>query len=144
MVEQKDSWLGCVEWLCEHFSVRSHPSKIVSGLPLDQGRLNESLFPRAIEKSGLTLSHVKKELLTQCQFPVVAVESATGCPDVVTQGAGDDFEVLDCESNSSQTISLKELVAQVEAYVWQVGAQALDDARVQSHERSDSKSNTRW
>ncbi|WP_286299632.1 type I secretion system permease/ATPase [Vibrio apostichopi] len=144
MVEQKDSWLGCVEWLCEHFNVRSHPSKIVSGLPLDKGRLNESLFPRAIEKSGLTLSHVKKELLTQCQFPVVAVNSATGSPVVVTQGSGGDFQVLDCESNSSQETSLKDLVAKVESYVWQVGAQALDDARVPSHERSENKSNTRW
>ncbi len=122
MVEQKDSWLGCVEWLCEHFNVRSHPSKIVSGLPLNEGRLNESLFPRAIEKSGLTLSHVKKELLTQCQFPVVAVNSATGSPLVVTQGSGGEFQVLDCETNSSQETSLKDLVAQVESYVWQVGA----------------------
>ncbi|MFA0724702.1 type I secretion system permease/ATPase, partial [Vibrio sp. 10N.222.49.E5] len=47
-------------------------------------------------------------------------------------------------TNSSQETSLKDLVAQVESYVWQVGAQALDDARVQSHERSENKSNTRW
>ncbi len=65
-------------------------------------------------------------------------------PLVVTQGSCDDFQVLIAKLTSNQQTSLKELVAQVESYVWQVGAQARWCSRSTAWTQRENKSNTRW
>lgn len=144
MAEQKDSWLACVEWLCEHYSVRSHSTKIVSGLPLENGALNESLFPRAIEKLGLTLNQVRVDFLAQCELPVVATECLTGEPVIVVGRDGNDYRLLTMSEHSEYQLDSKQLNAKLSPYIWQVSAPVTEDTRIQPHEKGEQKANAHW
>ncbi|MEZ9060247.1 type I secretion system permease/ATPase [Vibrio pelagius] len=144
MAEQKDSWLACVEWLCEHYSVRSHSTKIMSGLPLENGTLNESLFPRAIEKLGLTLNQVRVDFLAQCELPVVATERLTGEPVIVVERDGSGYRMLTIGEYSEYQLDSKQLNAKLSPYIWQISAPVTEDERIQPYEKGEQKANAHW
>lgn len=143
MDKEKDSWLACVEWLCEHYGLRCHPSKITSGLPLSQGKLNVTLFPRAVERAGLELNHVKSDLISQCQFPVVGTLRENGQPIIITSTGDGTYALTYFDTTEPETCSTRELLVRIEHMVWQVTAQVNTDARVQEFEKKASK-NASW
>ncbi len=46
-----DLWLASILWLCQHYSIRCHRLKVTSGLPLVEGKLDDSLFERAANQA---------------------------------------------------------------------------------------------
>jgi ATP-binding cassette subfamily C protein LapB len=105
-----DSLLGCLSFIARHFD-RSIPSAaLISGLPLDQGKLIPSLFPRAAARAGLSARVVRRSLdsLDSLLLPsvllmhgdeaVVLVERLDdGCAKVVMPDTGRGFVELSAE-----------------------------------------------
>ena len=143
MDKEKDSWLACVEWLCEHYGLRCHPTKITSGLPLSEGMLNAILFPRAIVRAGLELNHIKSELINQCHFPVVGTLQATGRPIIITSSADGVYTYTHLETNQQESCSIHDLSGRIEPMIWQITSKVNTDARVQEFEKEEPK-NASW
>ncbi len=53
--QTNDPWVQSLTWLMRYFEVRHHTKKVLSGLPLVEGRLDSDLFIRAAERADLEL-----------------------------------------------------------------------------------------
>ncbi|MGF1756046.1 type I secretion system permease/ATPase, partial [Vibrio makurazakiensis] len=144
MERDRDNWLACVEWLCGHFDVRCHSSKVTSGLPLIEGQLNELLFPRAIEKAGLELSHVKSAFLSKCQFPVVGLSRDTLQPLIIMKDSSEQYLVINPENGVEKQTTLEELLETLSESIWQIGIKVKADARVQDFEKKVDNNSANW
>ena len=57
-----DGLLGCLVFITRHFDRSIPPGALVSGLPLEEGKLTPSLFSRAAARAGLSARVVRRSL----------------------------------------------------------------------------------
>lgn len=57
-----DDLLGCLNFIARNFDRSIPPSALISGLPLEEGRLTPRLFPRAAARAGLSARVVRRSL----------------------------------------------------------------------------------
>lgn len=127
--EQKDDlWLSTLEWLGHYFEMQCHRTHLVSGLPLVDGRFDQSLFLRGIERLSLEVQNLHKRDLVQASFPVVAVYSGTQQPVVISALINGTVTL---QSGAEETtLPLAELSSQIESSIWRVTKPAKLDSRV--------------
>ncbi|WP_117234610.1 type I secretion system permease/ATPase [Vibrio maerlii] len=130
--EIKDPWMTSLMWLNDHFDVRMHQDKLLSGLPLSQGQLDQSLFLRAVERLSLSVVKIDRKNLAEAQFPVIVSLLDTGTPIVVTSHQTGTFRVI---GSNGQSAEIADLSSQVEEFGWQIGCEAKLDARVEHVEK---------
>lgn len=127
----KDYWLQAIQWLCRHFEVRCHPVKIKSGLPLDEGKLSEGIFSRALERLGIDIMELSIADITKAALPLVVVESVTRNPLIVIGVDGQQITYLNVEQEFKQsTVDISEFRAQIDPALWQINANSIIDERV--------------
>ena len=68
-----DGLLGCLEFISRHFDRSIPAGALVSGLPLEEGRLTPRLFPRAAARAGLSARVLRRPLdkITSLLLPAV-------------------------------------------------------------------------
>lgn len=108
-----DDLLGCLNFVARHFDRSIPASALVSGLPLEDGKLTPRLFPRAAARAGLSARVVRRAvdkldslllpavLLLQDNKAVVVVELLKdGSAKVVMPDTGRGFVELSAEQLS--------------------------------------------
>ncbi|MGV2986015.1 type I secretion system permease/ATPase [Vibrio sp. E150_011] len=162
--EGDDVWLSTVIWLAKHFEVRAHPLKIKAGLPLTQGQLDDILFPRAIEKSGLEALEFSVKNLDQIVLPAVVMLADTRSPlDQVDKSSeqtgnqrqvyqpyillsrdGQHYTMLDpAEAFQKKVIDSQTLKPLIHTTAWQISAKPVADKRT-DHLTQASPSGWLW
>ena len=70
-----DLILDQLQFLAQHFNLQFSSDKILSGLPLDNGKLSPNLFNRAADKCGLKVQQFRKKInaIYNPALPVVLV-----------------------------------------------------------------------
>ncbi len=70
-----DGLLGCLEFITRHFDRSIPPGALVSGLPLEEGKLTPRLFPRAAARAGLSAKVVRRSLekISSLLLPAVLI-----------------------------------------------------------------------
>ncbi|NOI22751.1 type I secretion system permease/ATPase [Vibrio mediterranei] len=128
----KDNWLEAVQWLCRHFEVRCHPVKIKSGLPLDDGKLSESLFVRALERHEIDIMELSTNELTKASLPCVVIESKERTPLIITCIDGQQVTYLEVANDFQQsTVDVSEFRTRVDKPLWQINAASKVDQRAE-------------
>ncbi len=128
----KDNWLEAVQWLCRHFEVRCHPVKIKSGLPLDDGKLSESLFVRALERHEIDIMELSTNELTKASLPCVVIESKERTPLIITCIDGQQVTYLEVANDFQQsTVDFSEFRTRVDKPLWQINAASKVDQRAE-------------
>ncbi|CAM2878800.1 Peptidase C39 [Vibrio mytili] len=139
---QQDAWMSVVVWLLRHFELRHHPKKILSGLPLTEGKLDSELFVRACEHADLELTLVNIKDIPMLSFPVVAIEKGSQKPVIISAKKDNVYHVLSPNSERWEKLELtkSELQRQYEVKGWQIAVQPSFDHRVDSLQprRSDN------
>ena len=99
---QNDPWLSVLLWLVQHFELRHHPLKLVSGIPLEDGKLNSDLFIRMAERADLELTLVELHSARNASFPLV---EATYNKLYSASSKGFHSVPLKCDGKSSANIT---------------------------------------
>lgn len=70
-----DLILDQLQFLAQHFNLQFSSDKVLSGLPLDKGKLSPNLFNRAADKSGFKVQQFRKKInaIYNPALPVVLV-----------------------------------------------------------------------
>lgn len=133
---QNDPWLSVLLWLVQHFELRHHPLKLISGIPLEDGKLNSDLFIRMAERADLELTLVELHSARNASFPLV-VATRSQVPCIVTGYDTEGFHVQSFNDDQIRTelLSERDLLIQFNQQAWQVSANTYTDERVDSLHR---------
>ncbi len=131
-----DIWLASILWLCQHYSIRCHRLKVTTGLPLVQGKLDDSLFERAANQAQLDVGLHPKNKLNTASLPAVGI-TETGTPIIISECTDGVFKTIQFQINDEHTPtpvvsqqSGDELTHLLSGDVWQVSPMQMADPRV--------------
>ncbi|WP_318480615.1 type I secretion system permease/ATPase [Photobacterium leiognathi] len=131
-----DIWLASILWLCQHYSIRCHRLKVTTGLPLVQGKLDDSLFERAANQAQLDVGLHPKNKLTTASLPAVGI-TETGTPIIISECTDGVFKTIQFQINDEHAPtpivsqqSGDELTHLLSGDVWQVSPMQMADPRV--------------
>ncbi|MDF5544403.1 type I secretion system permease/ATPase, partial [Vibrio parahaemolyticus] len=88
-----DPWGQSLTWLMRYFEVRHHTKKVLSGLPLVEGRLDSDLFIRAAERADLELTLIDLKSTAMLSFPLVVINRKTLQPAIISERHNSDYQV---------------------------------------------------
>ncbi|MEE8140362.1 MAG: cysteine peptidase family C39 domain-containing protein, partial [Alphaproteobacteria bacterium] len=131
-LDAEDPLLGCLALLAKLHERPQSPEALVSGLPMDDGRLTPELFLRAAERAGLTGRIAKRPLagIPEFAFPVVLLLRDGGACVLVRGADQDSYEILTPESGGRQAIAADALTDAYSGYVIFVRPEYVDDDRL--------------
>ena len=134
---QADPLLACLVFLTKHFERTLSRDALTAGLPLDDGRLTPSLFPRAAERAGLSARLIRRPLnrISRIVLPaVLLLRNQQAC--VLMRIQGDEAVVLLPESGEGMApVPLSDLADQYTGYALFVRPEYRYDARLADAER---------
>lgn len=138
-----NAWLSVLKWLTHHFHLQAHPLQYLSGLPIEQGELDKDLFIRASEQANLQLSLVASSALSNASFPLVAIETQSSQPWIISARHDHQFTVLHYQTGQWHTSSMDEktLRHMIEPTVWQV---SVDHAPEQGLWGEEPRATAHW
>jgi ATP-binding cassette subfamily C protein LapB len=143
-----DPLLGCLAIMTKLYERPQSAEALVSGLPVEDGRLSPELFLRAAHRAGLTGSIAKRALdkIPEFAFPVVLLLRDGGaCVLARCTGADkDNYEILTPESGGRQAIAADALAEAYSGYVIFVRPEYVDDDRLGGGALSASKKSWFW
>ncbi len=131
-LDAEDPLLGCLALLAKLHERPQSPEALVSGLPMEDGRLTPELFLRAAERAGLTGRIAKRPLagIPEFAFPVVLLLRDGGACVLVRGADQDGYEILTPESGGRQAIAQDALTEAYSGYVIFVRPEYVDDDRL--------------
>ncbi len=124
--QPQDNWLQRLVWLGDYYEVKVHQQQLVSGLPLVNGLLDESLFLRGLEKLGLTATSLQLEQISQASLPVVVTYVDTREPIVLKECQNGVFL-----SDQGEAFDGDKLLSLFLPQAWQITCETKLDARVE-------------
>ncbi|HDZ9479475.1 TPA: type I secretion system permease/ATPase [Vibrio cholerae] len=138
-----NAWLSVLKWLTHHFHLQAHPLQYLSGLPIEQGELDKDLFIRASEQANLQLSLVASSALGNASLPLVAIETQSNQPWIISARHDHQFTVLHYQTGQWHTSSMDEktLRHMIEPTVWQV---SVDHAPEQGLWGEEPRATAHW
>ncbi|HBC3846638.1 TPA: type I secretion system permease/ATPase [Vibrio cholerae] len=138
-----NAWLSVLKWLTHHFHLQAHPLQYLSGLPIEQGELDKDLFIRASEQANLQLSLVASSALGNASLPLVAIETQSNQPWIISARHDHQFTVLHYQTGQWHTSSMDEktLCHMIEPTVWQV---SVDHAPEQGLWGEEPRATAHW
>ncbi|EGQ9168523.1 type I secretion system permease/ATPase [Vibrio cholerae] len=138
-----NAWLSVLKWLTHHFHLQAHPLQYLSGLPIEQGELDKDLFIRASEQANLQLSLVASSALGNASLPLVAIETQSNQPWIISARHDHQFTVLHYQTGQWHTSSMDEktLRHMIEPTVWQV---SVDHAPEQCLWGEEPRATAHW
>ncbi|WP_447065805.1 type I secretion system permease/ATPase [Vibrio alginolyticus] len=129
-----DPWGQSLTWLMRYFEVRHHTKKVLSGLPLVEGRLDSDLFIRAAERADLELTLIDLKSTAMLSFPLVVINRKTLQPAIISERHNSDYQVtlFNEDQGETQYVTSEELHNQFQPQAWQVSMRPELDKRISS------------
>ncbi|MCR9925098.1 hypothetical protein NB569_21400 [Vibrio alginolyticus] len=129
-----DPWGQSLTWLMRYFEVRHHTKKVLSGLPLVEGRLDSDLFIRAAERADLELTLIDLKSTAMLSFPLVVINRKTLQPAIISERHNSDYQVtlFSEDQGETQYVTSEELHNQFQPQAWQVSMRPELDKRISS------------
>lgn len=91
-----DQLLGCLNFMVRHFDRSVPVGALVSGLPLEEGKLTPNLFPRAAARAGLSARVMRRELdaIDSLLLPAVLLLGRNEAVTLVARNANRNLEIV--------------------------------------------------
>ena len=132
-VNSKDPLLGCLQIICHLHGVPYSEQGILAGLPIVDGGLTPSMFPRAAKQAGLAANLAEKSLkhISNLVLPAVLIlKGNTAC--VLKQVSTDQAQVIFPENpDTERTISWEQLVNDYAGYILYVTPETTIQSRAE-------------
>lgn len=131
-----DPWLAALYWLTNHYGLRRHPQQLLSGLPLQQGKLCADILERAASQAGLDvnpqpLKRFDKDFFDSNHLPML-VQLNNGEPAIITHFHGDKISVLIPGSEMQERqLKLASLPSELGEQAWWLAPHRVTDARAE-------------
>ncbi|MDX1484312.1 MAG: type I secretion system permease/ATPase [Alphaproteobacteria bacterium] len=141
-----DPLLGCLALMTKLHERTQSAEALVSGLPLEDGRLSPELFLRAAERAGLTGNIVKRPLsgIPDFALPVVLLLREGSACVLARRPDADSYEILTPESGGAQSLSAEALGEAYSGYAIFVRPEYVDDDRLGGGALSPPKRSWFW
>jgi len=109
-----DGLLGCLVFITRHFDRSIPPGALVSGLPLEEGKLTPKLFSRAAARAGLSARVVRRPLekISSLLLPAVLLLEGNETVVLVELAKNGDAQVIMPETGRGTASMDAELLAQ--------------------------------
>ncbi|KJY82980.1 peptidase C39 [Vibrio galatheae] len=125
-----DPWYEALQWWITHHHQSCHQDILLTGLPLENGRLDQQLFFRALERAQLSAASTPLSNLESFALPVMLIDKESQHPWIVIESHEQNYQVW--RAGQIQTVPLSEIKRRAEQTVWHVTPIAKYDERVET------------
>ncbi|MEI6893933.1 MAG: type I secretion system permease/ATPase [Colwellia sp.] len=134
----QDVNLQAVLYLAKQFGKRCHKTKLLSGLPMENGVVDNSLLPRMLANAGLVCDEIVSKQVCTDNLPILIVINDQA---MVITAIVDEQVTLQCFSEEpSQTRTLKALQKEMQS-AWRISVDDVVDSRAEEFQKSTK---THW
>jgi len=123
-----DSNLQAVLFLAKQFGKRCHKSKLLSGLPLENGIVENSLLPRVLANAGLVCDEINAKEFSVDNLPILLL--LDGQAVVITSIENEQVILKKFDAQESDSIELKQL-QKMQQSAWRISVDNVVDSRAE-------------
>ena len=133
-----DTNLLATLYLAKKFGKRCHKSKLLSGLPLENGVVDNHLLPRVLAKAGLVCDEINTEQLNADNLPILLL--IDGQATVITHIENKRFSLLYFSEDKIEELDQKVVIKQMQQ-AWRVSVDDVVDSRAEEFQKTTK---THW
>ncbi len=134
----QDVNLQAVLYLAKQFGKRCHKTKLLSGLPMGNGIVDNSLLPRMLANAGLICDEIVSKQVCTANLPILILLNKQA---MVITAIVDEQVILQCFSEEPrQTRTLKALKKEMQN-AWRISVDNVVDSRAEEFQKSTK---THW
>jgi type I secretion system LssB family ATPase len=137
---QSNKNLQAVLFLAKRFGKRCHKSKLLSGLPLENGVIENSLLPRVLANAGLICDDIETRQFSADNLPILALlnDQVTVITEIDNNQATIQYFTEDDIISQTLTKPLNELLKAAQQS-WRISVDDVVDSRAEEFQKSVKK-----